>query len=617
MAVDKKTQKYDRQLRLWQAHGQAALERAHVCLVNGTATGTEVLKNLVLPGVGAFTVVDGSTVTPADIGNNFFVKPAHLGQNRAKVVSALLGELNEDVDARFVAEDVAELVHRNPAFFHAFSLVVVTGRVPMPTLLALDAECWPRGIPLLVLRNAGFAASLRSVLRAHHVVELHPDSPARDLRLADPWPELVAFVDGFKDFDAMSSAELTHVPYPVILLRVYRQWRAKVGNDAPNSGFRAYLTAEKERHAERLVAVVTAQLQKDAKADGGAAGDVSEAALATATATTSDLENWDEAIANAYHAYSRPSVDSAVTKLFEYLPAADAGEDAATSESTESKLADLVAPEAAASGGVMSTRPATFWSLVGALRAFLAQSGGQLPLRGVVPDMKADTTTYVAMQRTYRAKAAADLASLRALLKPITVGGVTATPDAVDDDALAQFARNANYLRLVTTPSLRDEYTRAHPDRVRDLTSEMPANELAVLVLFRAVDYFYAAHRRWPGDHAEEFDGDAAQLRIAVRDALRALAHGAPLPAEIASGDAAVAEPSPSAADTPIPTPSINLDDWVHEFVRAGPAELHGVAAYMGGVAAQEAIKLITSQYLPMAGTYVYNAIASQSSVIA
>jgi len=42
--------KYDRQLRLWSANGQEALENTKLCLINATATGTEILKNLVLPG---------------------------------------------------------------------------------------------------------------------------------------------------------------------------------------------------------------------------------------------------------------------------------------------------------------------------------------------------------------------------------------------------------------------------------------------------------------------------------------------------------------------------------------------------------------------------------------
>lgn len=54
--------------RLWGDHGQAELESCHVCLINATAVGTEVIKSLVLPGINAFTIVDGNKVTDEDIG---------------------------------------------------------------------------------------------------------------------------------------------------------------------------------------------------------------------------------------------------------------------------------------------------------------------------------------------------------------------------------------------------------------------------------------------------------------------------------------------------------------------------------------------------------------------
>lgn len=48
-----KEKKYDRQLRLWAASGQAALESANLLLINSGAgtVGIETLKNLVLPGL--------------------------------------------------------------------------------------------------------------------------------------------------------------------------------------------------------------------------------------------------------------------------------------------------------------------------------------------------------------------------------------------------------------------------------------------------------------------------------------------------------------------------------------------------------------------------------------
>ncbi len=49
---------------------------------------------------------------------------------------------------------------------------------------------------------------------------------------------------------------------------------------------------------------------------------------------------------------------------------------------------------------------------------------------------------------------------------------------------------------------------------------------------------------------------------------------------------------------------------------RFGASELHVVAAVMGGMAAQEAIKLITRQFVPFPGALIYNAMASTTSVI-
>uniref|UniRef100_A0A8C9Q6J0 NEDD8 activating enzyme E1 subunit 1 n=1 Tax=Spermophilus dauricus TaxID=99837 RepID=A0A8C9Q6J0_SPEDA len=62
------------QIRLWGDHGQEALESAHVCLIHATATGTEILKNLVLPGIGSFTIVDGNQVSGEDAGNKTELK---------------------------------------------------------------------------------------------------------------------------------------------------------------------------------------------------------------------------------------------------------------------------------------------------------------------------------------------------------------------------------------------------------------------------------------------------------------------------------------------------------------------------------------------------------------
>ena len=94
-----KEKKYDRQLRLWAASGQAALENAEVLLLNSGsgAVGVETLKNLILPGVGSFTIVDETNVSELDLGVNFFLEESSLGRWRAEETRKFLQELNPEV----------------------------------------------------------------------------------------------------------------------------------------------------------------------------------------------------------------------------------------------------------------------------------------------------------------------------------------------------------------------------------------------------------------------------------------------------------------------------------------------------------------------------------------
>lgn len=135
-----KEKKYDRQLRLWAASGQAALESANILLVNsGTGTvGVETLKNLVLPGmkpvaymlalnehcnshthcskltflgIGNFTIADDAVVNEADLGVNFFLDESHLGKSRAQSCTELLLELNPEVQGDWYPKTSVRQMH--------------------------------------------------------------------------------------------------------------------------------------------------------------------------------------------------------------------------------------------------------------------------------------------------------------------------------------------------------------------------------------------------------------------------------------------------------------------------------------------------------------------------
>jgi amyloid beta precursor protein binding protein 1 len=82
------------------------LENTHILLINNGSgvTGVEALKNLVLPGIGQFSILDSAVVTEADLGVNFFLEDASLGKFRAEETTRLLKELNPDVDGHAITE---------------------------------------------------------------------------------------------------------------------------------------------------------------------------------------------------------------------------------------------------------------------------------------------------------------------------------------------------------------------------------------------------------------------------------------------------------------------------------------------------------------------------------
>jgi amyloid beta precursor protein binding protein 1 len=58
---------------------------SHILLIHANGVGAETLKNLVLPGIGNFTILDDYIVNHNDLSCNFFVTPAEVGKPRAEV----------------------------------------------------------------------------------------------------------------------------------------------------------------------------------------------------------------------------------------------------------------------------------------------------------------------------------------------------------------------------------------------------------------------------------------------------------------------------------------------------------------------------------------------------
>lgn len=162
-------------------------------------------------------------------------------------------------------------------------------------------------------------------------------------------------------------------------------------------------------------------------------------------------------------------------------------------------------------------------------------------------------------------------------------------PSTVPPAEVRRFCRHARHLRLLRCRPLGGAPPAAAAATLRAaLASEEGAAPATLAVLLRAADAFHAQHSRYPGAGEADSEEDAALLKAAAGAVLaEAGAAGAPL-----------------------------WDDLVAEVVRGGGGELHVVGAVVGAVAAQEAIKLLTAQFVPAGGALVYDAIHCTTAVL-
>ena len=67
-----------------------------------------------------------------------------------------------------------------------------------------------------------------------------------------------------------------------------------------------------------------------------------------------------------------------------------------------------------------------------------------------------------------------------------------------------------------------------------------------------------------------------------------------------------------------IPDASLNprLQNVAQEVARSKGGELHNISALTGGMVAQEIIKIITKQYIPIDNTCIFDGISSRTQVL-
>lgn len=629
--------KYDRQLRLWGAQGQRALGETKVVAVGASAAGTETLKNLILPGIGAFCVMDfvssssdndndnddndkrnasadsnsasaaggnimllssspssvTGTITANDAASNFFL-PKHEADKsntsegsitKAEGACKYLKELNPDVTGFHKNLSLSTDTNGGPAspvywnqvleeeaagHIETTKNILVVASDLIPSVLeALADACYRSCHPLIVVTSYGLIGSVRLQLpkEGHPILQPKPTNSPPDLRLVTSFPafrEYAESIAGGDSLEKMDSQMHGHVPYPVLLAKALKDYQNANKDDTTSPG-----------GASKILPKTFAQKQDFVKN------------YVKPMARDSNMElNFQEAIANAYLAYTERTLD------WLNEPASEEG----------SKLGQLRK----------------------ALEAFVEEHPDHRPpINGSVPDMTASTHLYVRLQQMYKDQAKEDVQKMTEILrkqqKQQQQSSKSGSYQAVTDDDIANFCANVYAVGHFQTRTLRDEYhtEAAAPDEelIDDWKMalmdpyEVPVHTPLLWYLgIRACQVFCHRESRYPG--CVEFCGEGQSER--EKDALE----------KDATALAKILEetilPSYKLGDDDGDSSllgSTNLRNICNELTRYGNAEIHTVASVVGGVASQEAVKIITGQYVPLNNTYVYNGIVSVGGV--
>ena len=267
----------------------------------------------------------------------------------------------------------------------------------------------------------------------------------------------------------------------------------------------------------------------------------------------------------------------------------------------------------------LTSRPksANFWVIANAVHWFACKHNNLLPLPGTLPDMKAQSKDYVALQNLYRRKAQADLAEVTTKVREIEKKHER--PHPIDAKEIEAFCKGAAFVKLVhgrkvLLPAFEGEPEAEADERRQALARKVQAENdddeepipgvepslLGALMAFRAFDV--AVDR----DRAASFPRPES-AREGLEDAV----------VEEVDNIIGKKEQDTAAEETGGTPSSGALRDRAvavsRELARTGGAELHNISALTGGAVAQEVIKVVTKQYVPVDNTCVFDGVKSRS----
>lgn len=506
------TNKYDRQLRLWGANGQKCLMETHICVLGSSGLATEFLKNMVLPGIGQFTIIDDVPVTERDFGNNFFVNREDLGRQRAEVSCRLLCELNPDVAGTFTISNPWRIIVETPQDLGAFDLIVGT-QLTFKESMGLSRVCESIGKRLILLRTIGLFSHLRLYVPEHLVVEgKTADTEIFDLRIHRPFEELSHFALGV-NLTALDDKVHQHTPFVVLLLKFINEWKVLKGRVPASfqekTEFKEFIKSKSRNFFTEM--------------------------------------NFREAVERSYLAYPEEELPYEATQVL---------------NDQKSSAADAMSP--------------LFWRCARAVKQF-SISNGVLPVTGMFPDMTSESSTYMKLQGIYKEKATRDYEAVLGTVHSLSQGNLSES----DVEFVRIFCRNLPFIQIFRYSTYHNELENPNVEELSSaLYDENPL--LDWYVSYTAYLLYHDQFRDYPQSHNLMIYNEIASNVVAK-----------------------------------LRVDGVQVSDPVQkEFIRYNNSEIHCTAAFLGGVAAQEAVKLITAQYTPVNNTFLHTFTSGAAQVL-
>lgn len=297
-------------------------------------------------------------------------------------------------------------------------------------------------IPLIAVRAYGLIGCVRvQTSGVHEIIESKPMSDLPDLRISQPFDELLAYCDS-QNLDALSESDHCHVPYIVILIKALSKWKDSHGM-YPNP----WLVFNLALFVHHLYHILGQQLPSVAERD-------------EFKQTVVSMSRYPDLI-NSQHPKEEMNFGEALREVFQALrnrPFPGVVEDYPPL---------VVTPQ---------TTP--FKVLVAALQTFLGRTGGVPPLSGTVPDLTASTDQFLSLQevlqsfachvllapltlflwcQVYLKRASADRTIMREIIDAIqqTVADPLTFP-TIDAELIDRFCKNIYNLEVLETNTVAD-----------------------------------------------------------------------------------------------------------------------------------------------------------------